>query len=370
MIASPITIEPLAIPASLDDDGAADFIALNDLRSLLGLEVLGAAASNNTPLEMLEFMQDQEHERKEVYVARQDDRIVGFAFLVWSVEPDTRITWLEASVHPEWRNQGLGTALFDFSEDLARRSGRPIVQGGGFHPPAAGPVLASPTGSGSIPRDEPTARFLQKRGYSLEQVYRYSKLPLPVDPKSLEDHLAQAMAKAGPDYRVHTWTHRTPEQWLDDIATIYTRMATDAPAGNLEIEEEVWDAERVRKNDERRLRTGRTLLVAAVEHIPGGRLVAFNGLSVPEDRSRPVAQGITLVLKEHRGHRLGMVTKIANIQQLQAFSPASPCIVTDNAEENRPMLDVNEAVGFVPIAYEGVWKKTFDDAGGAAGATA
>jgi hypothetical protein len=141
------------------------------------------------------------------------------------------------------------------------------------------------------------------------------------------------------------------------VAVIFTRMATDASAGNLEIDEEPWDAERVRKLDERRIAAGRTALGAAVEHILSGKLVAYNGLSVPDDRTRPVHQGVTLVLKEHRGHRLGMLTKIANIQQLQPFSPESSLILTDNAEENRFMLDVNEAVGFVPIAYEGAWKK-------------
>jgi hypothetical protein len=86
--------------------------------------------------------------------------------------------------------------------------------------------------------------------------------------------------------------------------------------------------------------------------------VAFNGVSVSEtDRTRPAQQGVTLVLKEHRGHRLGMLVKVANIRQLMKESPTTPFILTDNAEENRPMLDVNEAVGFEAIAYEGAWQK-------------
>jgi len=353
----PITIDELPIPASLDVPEANEFRAANELGNTLLVEALGPAADLHTPAEMLVYMQDQRYERKQWHVARQHGTMVAIAFATWSIDPTTRVTWLHIAVHPAWRRQGIGTAMCDRLEALARDAGRPVVQGGAFHHPAEGPRLESPTGFGSIPREERNARFLLGRRYTLEQIARYSLLPLPVDPATLENNLAAAEDKAGADYRVHTWTGSTPERWQDDIAVIFTRMATDAPTGNLEIDEEPWDAERVRQNDERRIRLGRTALVAAVEHLPAGNLVAYNGLSGPEDRSRPVHQGVTLVLKEHRGRRLGMLTKIANIQQLQAFSPESPSILTDNAEENRPMLDVNEAVGFVPIAYEGLWKK-------------
>jgi GNAT superfamily N-acetyltransferase len=354
----PITIEELAIPETLDGPGADEFRTIVTLRNIVSSEVLGAASDDNTPGEVLAWAQDQHDEHKTFLVGRKDGGIVASAMLAWSTEPDTRVTWVDVQVRPDQRQQGIGTALFDHLEGIARASGRPIVQGGGLHLPVDGPRLESPTGFGSLPAEEPTVRFLLNRGYTLEQVYRYSVLNLPVDQATLDAHLAATDARVGPDYRVHTWVSPTPERWLDDLALIFRRMSTDAPAGNLEIEEEPWDAERVRRNDERRLKTGRTGLVAAVEHVPSGMLVAFNGLSVAGDRTRPVSQGVTLVLKEHRGHRLGMVTKIANIQQLQAFSPESPFIMTDNAEENRPMLDVNEAVGFVPVAYEGAWKKT------------
>ena len=356
---STVTIEEISIPESLDGTGADDFRIAVAIRNAIAVAALGPAAGTDTPEEVLPFIQDQQHDHKRLFVARDAGDIVAFAVMAWAVDPETRVTWLETGVRPDRQRQGIGTALHDHLEGIARESGRPFVQGGAFHLPVEGPRLESPTGFGSIPKEDASARFLRKRGYTLEQVYRYSVLHLPIAQETLDGHLAAAQAKAGPDYRVHTWTHRTPEQWLDGLATIYMRMATDAPAGNLEIEEEPWDAERVRQRDEVRLASGRTLLAAAVEHVPSGSLVAFSGLAVPDDRSRPVHQGMTLVLKEHRGHRLGMVVKIANIQQLQAFSPESPFIMTDNAEENRPMIDVNEAVGFVPIAYEGAWKKTF-----------
>ena len=63
------------------------------------------------------------------------------------------------------------------------------------------------------------------------------------------------------------------------------------------------------------------------------------------------------MLREHRGHRLGMLLKVANLRTSREAAPGHPSVLTWNAEENRAMLDVNEAVGFVPIGDEGAWRK-------------
>jgi hypothetical protein len=86
-------------------------------------------------------------------------------------------------------------------------------------------------------------------------------------------------------------------------------------------------------------------------------LAGFTRVSVPHDTTRAVGQWDTIVLREHRGHRLGMLLKVANLQLLDEAGPGHPSVLTWNAEENRPMLAVNEAVGFVPIGYEGAWRK-------------
>lgn len=99
------------------------------------------------------------------------------------------------------------------------------------------------------------------------------------------------------------------------------------------------------------------MLTSTTEHIPTGRLVAFDELSAPPDPARPFSQIDTLVLCEHRGNRLGMLLKIDNIQALTESPPGHPAITTNYAEENRSMLPANEAVGFVALASESAWRK-------------
>ena len=101
----------------------------------------------------------------------------------------------------------------------------------------------------------------------------------------------------------------------------------------------------------------RRTFTTAVEHVPTGALAGYSDLSVPVQLNRSVSQWATLVLREHRGHALGMLLKVANLAHLEREKPGHPSITTFNAEENRYMLDVNEAVGFVPIAYESAWRK-------------
>jgi GNAT superfamily N-acetyltransferase len=361
-MSSAIAIEEIAIPASVDDPAFADYSRFVDVGNANRKHIFGTALLNRVPEMQMVFHQNQTYFQQRLYVARRAGHIAGTASVGHIGQDPSPVTWLAVTVHPNDRHQGIGTTLADYVEQRAREAGYTTFQSFAAHTTAAGgPRLASPTGYGDLPANDPGVRFLQRRRYQLEQIRRISFLDLPVDPDLLGERRAAAEAKAGPDYRVVTWEDATPDAWLDDIALLNTRMSTDAPHANMERDTTPWDAARVRAEENVLTRGGRRALTATVEHVPTGKLVAFSQLAIPRDRTRPVDQGPTLVLTEHRGRRLGMLVKVANIQELARVSPESPVIQTDNVEENRPMLDVNEAVGFRAIGYGGMWKKTLGE---------
>ncbi|MEF2976286.1 GNAT family N-acetyltransferase [Subtercola sp. YIM 133946] len=378
------TIERLEVPLSLDMDApqhsvVRDFVDSVEVRNASEVRAYGTPEVAYPAVELLPNWLDP-HEPKVLWVARLDGRIAARAVHESQLDSAADIGWIDIDVHPDAERRGIGRALADLVEGHARSLGQsrlicyavsppllpPLPAGstppGSATPPGPGSAsgwLVPPTGFGGVPTSNREVRFLLARGYRLEQVERASRFALPGDAAHLATLRSAAEAAAGPDYRVHLWAGATPPEWLADLATLLTRMSTDAPTAGLDEPEDVWTPERVAAHDARSGSGARQTLTAAVEHLPTGRLAAFSQLSVPLDRSRPVSQDDTLVLSDHRGHRLGMLVKVANLELLARVAPGHPSVLTWNAEENRHMLSVNEAVGFTAIGYEGAWRLDF-----------
>jgi len=353
---SGVVLSRLVVPASIADPEASEFLEFVQVQVAIETEIAGNNDLEYAPEEILPAWHDAYLPRLAV-VAKLDGRIIGDAVYHAAATGDAPEGWVGVEVAPDYRRRGIGRALFDSIVEVARESGCRVLQSYCLSTDLSEPRLPSPTGFGSAPLNAASTQFALSLGFTLEQVERYSRLPLPADADRVAQSLVEATAAAGDDYEIISWQGDTPDEWVDDIALLATRMSTDAPSAGLEATEDVWDADRVRAEEKLRADDPRIPLVAAAVHRPSGRLAGFTELSVPPEASRVVSQEDTLVLREHRGHRLGMLLKLANVQYLEAVHPGHPAIITFNAEENRHMLSVNEHVGFVPVGYEAVWKR-------------
>lgn len=354
---SDISITPLVIPATADAADSAEFRAMVELGNRAAELDAGIDDLRDTVEQVLPSWLDQSDRIRRGFIARRRGEIVGAGSLTTATQHGTTAAEIELMLLPAHAQDGVGAALLERLEREARVLGRRVLQTWSLHPASGGERMLTPaTGWGEVAAT-PLSDLLEARGYGLEQVERNSALPLDTALRDAEERLAEAVAFAGADYRVVSWTLPTPPELRAAYGDMIARMDTDVPSGDLENTVETWDAERISRRDATLAAGAQTVSVAAVVHGPSGAMVAFNELNIGADLTGVTHQWGTLVVTEHRGRRLGTIVKCANILRWRSIAPHSPRISTFNAEENRPMLDINEAIGFVPASYAGGWQK-------------
>lgn len=116
------------------------------------------------------------------------------------------------------------------------------------------------------------------------------------------------------------------------------------------------DADRIRGRERALDARGVRRYNAGAVHEASGRLAAWSMLSLDANTTRHAWQQITIVDPDHRGHRLGLFTKIENLEHALAHEPGLRTIDTYNAAENAHMIAINEQLGFRPAAGSTDWQ--------------
>lgn len=268
---------------------------------------------------------------------------VGIGMLQVPQRDNRHLVMFDVRVLPNHRRRHIGAAIAAEAERWAAGAGRRVIQCEAEVPVAAATRDAS-------------APFAQRLGYAAVQTANRRHLPLPIGGQKLR-RLQAEVAAATTGYRVHTFTAPWPEAYLEDCCELQRRMSTDAPSGDARHQEEVWNPARVKEADDLAAAQGLVRVIAVAEDIDSGRLAAFSEIAVPEGQRSEGWQWATLVLAEHRGHRLGLAVKLANVDALGATFPSVRLITTANAQENAPMIAVNEMMGFEVAAVQTLWEK-------------
>ena len=285
----------------------------------------------------------QRSSNHEFYVLRHDGgSAVGCYWLDLPTKDNLDLVELDLAVLPAAQHRGLGRLLLQHALARVAELGRHQVIAG-INEPASGSENRSMTFA--------TAAGARR---SLGEVRR------TLDLETL-DHARLAQLRAGAEehasgYPLVSWTGPCPDELVDDYAALVARMSTDAPMGDLDIEPENWDAARIRERDDVVARQGRTMLATAARHGEGGPLVAFTDLATTRYDPTNAFQWDTLVHRDHRGHRLGLLVKLANLQRLCDEAPEVRRLHTWNADTNTFMVAVNEAMGFRVARQESAWR--------------
>lgn len=329
----------------LDPTDAAALAAWH--RTYHDAHVFGLAHSTPRLLEEVRalLLTDSPGERRQAFAGYVDEEPVVTGMLELPLMDNLETAQVMVATRPRSRGRGFGSAMLEHLVSLAGQHGRRTLQC-----EASWDYDAPADGAGT-----PGADFLTARGFRFALVDVKRVLDLPVN-EELLDRLQQEAAPYSAGYTLRHFTGPVPEDILEGYGALVGSLMDQAPKGELEIEAEVYDAARIRADEQVMAAAGRRRH-ATVATTADGELVAYSELAVPAHDPTRAFQWGTLVRPDHRGHRLGLATKVHNLRTFQAAEPGRTEVVTWNAEVNRHMVAVNEAMGFRPVGRLGEFQK-------------
>lgn len=316
-----------------DDDAFKVWYAASSAAVLVGRPDAGpfVASASDTRAELLHGDAEAEFGLYGVYESRE---LVGTSLLTLPRRENTSTVFAKVMVAERARRRGVGTALLEHAVELTLARGRSAVVG----------QVSGPAGE-TLPGEE----FARARGFETAMATTHRRLDLPLDERRRAP-LQQSVQESSAEYRVEVWRD-VPDDCVDAYCALLEAMSTDTPMGDLDSEPEVWDRQRLREVTARRKAQGRSGLTA-VAYAPGGDLVGNSELVIKPDSAGHVSQANTLVLRAHRGHRLGLALKLANLDALSAEFPLAVAVHTATEDTNTPIIAVNEQLGFLPVERE------------------
>ncbi len=311
-------------------DGAADARALESCHRLVQ-ECIKADQPDQAPWSLGAFrakwVEGFSGSPQEAWLAAEDPGgIAGCYLLMLPDRENLSMARVVLRVAPGRRRAGIGTALLRHCADRAVLAGRTRLTGEAWDS-TSGDAFAQAIGANP----------------GIPEVHRTLYLTDEVRGRLPGLHREAAGHAAG--YSLLSWAGPTPEERLEQVAVVHAAMA-DAPR-DAGVEHAEWDADRIRRLEQLAAEHGIIHHTVLARHDETGELAAITQVLTDPDAAPAFGfQGLTAVLRGHRGHRLGLLVKVAMLGLLAETEPQVDRITTDNAGSNEYMIAINAKLGF------------------------
>ncbi|MGI8869811.1 MAG: GNAT family N-acetyltransferase [Mycobacteriales bacterium] len=177
------------------------------------------------------------------------------------------MAWVGVAVPPGRRRRGIGTAIARQVIDDMHRQGRTLMLSDLLVPDPAG--------------NHPYRAFARSLGFSLGNTEIVRHLRLPIETALLDRLDDQIRTGYAGQYTIETHVNGVPEDLRSSLCAAYNRLATDAPSGAVDFEEESMNPERYALGLELLEQTGATqLTTVGLTH--DREVAAYTDLMLPK----------------------------------------------------------------------------------------
>lgn len=180
--------------------------------------------------------------RKTLLAAFDGDQMVGSAEISFALLDNTHSARPEIFVHPNAQRRGAGTALLFASEAAVREAGRRVLMVE-VATPVEGPESAG-------------MHFARLHGFTTGIVDDIKVVDI-IETEPLWVALDAETGGHLDGYQLRGWRDVCPEDLVEGYCGLMESFNSEAPMGELELEPEHWDEDRLREKEDRFRRSGR-----------------------------------------------------------------------------------------------------------------
>jgi GNAT superfamily N-acetyltransferase len=272
---------------------------------------------------------------------------VAFYQLVLPDRDNVAVAFAGLFVSPARRRAGLGAALLAHLGEQARRAGRTLV--------ASTDLTRTKVADGS-----PGGCFAAAVGARTGLAELQSVQEVGPDLPDRLDGLRAGASRSAAGYELVSWRGPTPAEHIEEVTRLGMAMS-DAPrdAGR---DPDIWDADRIMATEHAAAALGLHLYSVAARQPGTGQFAAITKVSADPATPGWGSQGITVVRPQDRGHRLGLLVKLAMLEFMISHEPGLRHILTGNAESNVHMTRINAELGYQVRAVYRSWELDLPDA--------